>query len=173
MKVRIEAVPIPDSPAYWAVELEGREPHHFRIPPLSVVFRFTEALAAARDRGRAAVLEACCAAIGACWRHETLELETPYPSESTDAALATYSQAVQLELADAGYSFREIMDLSTGVADRITDRIQRDFEVAREAEARANFSGAPPAGSPSSSTSAPCSAGPTPTPPTTGPTISG
>ena len=117
-----------------------RSTHHFKMPG-TIRLEAIRALFVSRDleagAGPRALLEQGLAYVGACWAHESLELETPWPTDPTPEALARYIEAVEEELLDHGYSEGELTDLADQVVRAVRGR-QRDHE---EAEKIAGFFG--------------------------------
>ena len=124
---------IPDTPIYFCVDVGERGDHHFRVPRASVVGRLLMPLmesglwdlkrdgAGAIDHVRADLLEeGIGAAIGVCWRHRTLELETKRRDfERGSDGLLEYGEEVMRELYEAGYSLEECTPMLNAVLSRL------------------------------------------------------
>lgn len=163
MKTRIQELQIPDRPTIWVVEIRDREPHHFKLPALSLMERVTDAYREQTDEdGRishAYAIEAGSAFVGLCWHHETLELETPRPDAFDPASIAAYAWAVQEELSDAGYSIASQHGLAQTAWNHVQERFRSALSEIREAHERADFSSAPKV-SPTGASSSAGSSGP-------------
>lgn len=122
-----------------------KAPLHFRKAAPSRMHRAVE-WSRGRRRGadlpRSAQLEAAGLLIGVTWAHELHDLEATYPRDATDHALLDFSEAVQMELADAGYVPDEMIALLNGITDDLVSPTKRDASEARKVM---DF-GSPPAG---------------------------
>jgi len=103
-----------DNPIYFQIEVEGRGTLDFKLPfPLHLV-RVTEMLRHLRsgvteDSKLEAALDIWIvggAAIGLCWNHSTLELDSP-----SNRDLKVYGEAVLNEMHEAGWSMSEIGEI--------------------------------------------------------------
>ena len=146
---------IPDNaPAYFSVTIEERGEHTFRIPRPSVVGRLLMPLiesgmwrvskddVGSIDEVSAELIEeAVGAAIGTCWRHTSLELETRRRDfERGTDGLLEYGAEVLGELYEAGYTQDNVAALLNEVLTRLmvalptpTEEVQAavDFSVPR------------------------------------------
>ena len=122
-----------NSPIYFSAEVPGRGEHHFRIPRPSVVGRLLKPLIesglweiAQNSEGgiddlRAELVEEIVgAAIGTCWRHRTIELETKRRDHDRGPdGLMEYGGEVLAELYEAGYTQAEIDPILSVVVSRL------------------------------------------------------
>jgi len=118
MTPRAEVREVPTTPRYFAVDLDGRGLHHFRLPTYSdaaVLFELFEI-----DPFSDLVLWAGMA-VGLCWWHRGYDLDTPIPPGRSAGALAAYSRAVQDELLDARdpYARKEFMAMGYAISEHI------------------------------------------------------
>ena len=125
---------IPDgSPVYFFVTLDERGEHAFRVPRPSVVGRLLKPLIESGlwrrtkaevgdvdDLSAELVEEAVGAAIGTCWRHRTLELETKRRDydRGTDGRREYGGEGLG-ELHEAGYTQDEIAAILNQVVTRL------------------------------------------------------
>jgi hypothetical protein len=150
MRSRSESAPAPDPIEYpwFAVDVPGKGVHHFKgMSPIKNM-RFVRELTggtgkidAAADPLGAAVEQWAYfgAAIGRCWAHESLALES---AESDYSTLLEYGEAVSDELHAAGYSPQDQNALALPVLAGMGGMKTGAKEVAD----RADFSAAPEAG---------------------------
>ena len=125
---------IPDNaPAYFSVTIEERGEHTFRIPRPSVVGRLLTPLIGSGlwtvnkddvgsidEVSAELVEEAVGAAIGTCWRHTSLELETRRRDfERGTDGLLEYGAEVLGELYEAGYTQDNVAALLNEVLSRL------------------------------------------------------
>ena len=134
MKVLQNQRTIPEgSLIYFSVHLPERGEHRFRIPRPSVVGRLLTPLLTSGvwklGEGEAGsitsmqaelVEEAVGAALGTCWRHLTLELESKRRDfDRGDEGLLDYGESVVAELYEAGYKDDDIKRLLDEVLSRL------------------------------------------------------
>jgi hypothetical protein len=115
-----------------------RDPLPMRIPIPSRIEAIVD-FGAARGEGRRAQIEVGAVAIGACWYHRVLALESEWPTDPSPEALAAYGESVQGELLDR-YTEDEVADIGDAVVAKLASR-QRD---AVEASALVGFTATPP-----------------------------
>jgi len=124
---------IPDSPIYFHAEVPDKGRHDFRVPRASVIGRLLSPLmqsgiwqvvrseGGAIDEVKAELIEeAIGAAIGICWRHATLEVETKRRDfdRGTDGLLE-YGGEVLSELYEAGYTHADITPIINVVISKL------------------------------------------------------
>lgn len=153
---------IPNSPIYFVVEVPGRGTHHFRVPRASVVGRLLTPLVTSglwelrRDGSNGIddvkaelVEESVGAAIGICWRHRTLELETSRRDfERGPDGLLEYGDEVMRELYESGYTLDDCSPILNAVISRLMLAVPTPPQEVEEA---VDFT-APPTDSQTSST---------------------
>lgn len=128
---------VTDRPGYLVVDVPGKGPHHFRLPPASRAQRIGDLYRERTGSGTALMYEAAGAMVGAAWRHETLELEAVFPETPTTSSLVAYSEAVQLELEEAGYSEIDLATMGSALSRAVIARLGERVE----AKDLAGFSG--------------------------------
>lgn len=154
---------VSDRPGYFVVDLPQRGAHHFRLPSLSRSAWLNRVWTERKGPRDAAVFEMSGALIGAAWRHETLELDAVFPdADPSVAALVQYSEAVQLELEEAGYAPSHIAVMGAEIAKRTRARASEQQEAVvlgdfsgpakGETSSRASSSGSSSRGTPKRST---------------------
>lgn len=126
MRARFEPLQIPQSPRYFAVEIEGRDVHHFRMPPPEHAYKLGDWWAADEQAGEltgmgisASHLRVGAALVGFFWWHRGQEMQAVRPLILDDESLRRYSLEVQEELTDAGYSVLDIKLLSLACKKRL------------------------------------------------------
>ena len=150
MQKLIQPRTIPDSPIYFEIDVPGKGAHHFRLPRPSMAARLLQPMisggiwtATAEGGGidQASALlseEAVGAAIGICWRHVALELETKRAHHDRDAdGMLDYGCAVLEELYEGGYSVEDMGPIISQVGTRLLTSI---LPPAEEVDQQANFS---------------------------------
>jgi len=137
---------IPDSPIYFSVDVPGKGPHAFRLPRPSMAARLVSPMissgiwdageSGAKMSQASALLteEAVGAAVGTCWRHETLEIEAKRSHHDRDAdGLLDYGSAVLEELYEEGYSTEDLTPIISAVGSRLlTSILPGPAEVAEQ-----------------------------------------
>ena len=125
---------IPDSsPAYFVAWVPGHGKHNYRIPRPSIVARLLKPLIGSGlwrinrddigdiDEVKAELVEeAVGAAIGICWRHRELEMETKRRDfERGVDGLMEFGAEVMGELYEAGYSQEQVTTLGNEVITKL------------------------------------------------------
>lgn len=148
MRPRAVPITIPDRPIYVRFDVAGHGEHVYRLPREEQAARLLDlALDGAtlklelHDPRVQVMEEAGGAAVGACWSHPTLELETEAPRDADRAMLLRWGAAVLEELYEAGYDLTSRASLvGRAVSMLMTHPGLAD---AREVAARLGFSAAP------------------------------
>jgi hypothetical protein len=135
MKTRMEPLVAVDKPGHFVVDVADKGPHHFRLPALSQTQRIADYWNARPVSDDAHILEQAGITIGLAWRHESLEIEAVYPDDNpTDAALTTYSIAVQRELEEAGYTMADVIGMCFAIARKVNARVAESAEAKKLAD---------------------------------------
>lgn len=146
MKQANPARTIPDRPIYFSVEVPDRGVHHFRVPRPSVVGRLLRPMIESgiwTDSDEidplAAELteEAVGAALGTCWAHASLDLETrrrDYPRGPD--GLLDYGAEVLSELHEAGYTTEQLEPMISEVGSKL---IVANLPRPQEVDEQVNF----------------------------------
>lgn len=127
----MEELPISDRPGSIVVDLPDKGPHHMRAPAPSKAARVRDFRAGRSGSAETTGLEQAALFVGLAWRHPVLELEVSYPHPDDDAALASYADAVWLELEAEGYTVSDVMRLSAAVLRHVNGRIAEYVEAAK------------------------------------------
>lgn len=135
-------------PNYFVFEVPDKGEHHFRLPFPVWAARLTELLrssgiaklsdtdAAVRHLDTATEVWLCGgAAIGLCWHHRTLDLETD--RRDFDGDLRAYGEAVLEELWEEGYGVEHLR----GLYPELVGRLTRSLVSREEVQKRAGFFG--------------------------------
>lgn len=157
MKTRARPLPTPAEGApYIRVAVAGRGEFILRTPSLHRVARLVRAakvrsvaaamaalstggglLASLRvaQEGGAELLELLGALVGISWADPVSELETPIPTEFTEAAVLAYGAAVYDELDRDGWTFEHIVVCALAIGEQVAAR----SALTTEALDRASF----------------------------------
>jgi len=135
MQQRPTPLRVPSSALYFTVELEGREPHHFRIPMHATCASLvTQWARATKEIGLSSGLPDLWAAavstkitgliLGTCWHHRTKGLESRRDSFApTESGALEYGNAVCEELSEAGYTDNDLGELGGPVLVRMSSAL--------------------------------------------------
>jgi hypothetical protein len=140
VKDRTEPLRPVDKPGHLVITLPTKGQHNLRLPTWSTASRIASWWGD-RPTGDGS-WEYVAALLGVCWAHQTLEIEAVFPiDDPSPANLVRYSDQVQRELDEAGYS--------SGEADALAEPIIAALKARRgeqgAAQKQADFS-APPTG---------------------------
>lgn len=149
MKPRLDVLVTPDLPGFFVVDLGDAatpRPHPMRTPAHSRILRVRDYRAARVEAGHGSMqstgTEQAAILVALAWQHPDVAFEASWPVEPTDAALAAYADAVQLEWEAHGYTLADLLRLGAAVLERANER----FRSLVEAAERADFTEAQPGG---------------------------